>query len=209
MDAKDWVPIGAAIIALVSAIVSVSFTMYSARRTTFLNTITIERIKWIDKLRTKIAEYVSAIRSFDTLSRSNENYFSSSSGQSEYRKINELNALIKLQLNAQSILDKNIIGLLDRIVLLAGNKKETQLYECEDILVKYSQVLLKMEWEKVKSEARWDDAVDDGSESAIERWIEKNPIDKVGAKVPQGVQLPPPRRQNLWLRALCLSTRDR
>lgn len=76
-------------------------------------------------------------------------------------EVDELNPLIKLQLNPFGVIDRNIANLLDKLALQADKGLTTtycdpeKLYKADKLLVEHSRWLLKAEWEKVKSEVRW------------------------------------------------------
>lgn len=74
---------------------------------------------------------------------------------SAIQQMNDLNSLIKLQLNPGGDVDKNIIRLIDHIPHLAEDiKTGDALRHADDLLIAHAQWLLKDEWEKVMREAR-------------------------------------------------------
>ena len=68
------------------------------------------------------------------------------------QKVETLVATIRLQLNPEGNIDKNIIGILQHIVFLADRGKPA-VFSAQGLLTRHSQWLLKEEWETVKSEA--------------------------------------------------------
>jgi hypothetical protein len=141
---------GVILSALVSALIS--------RRTNYLNVVTAERSKWIEKLRGNLAKY-SAVAHAVFYKAKSEDWGEGGKTSPEYfallRELQDLRSLLKLQLNPKGKIDQNIIVLIDRIYELSRTWTfGTQLAEAERLLVLHAQPLLKAEWEKVKSEAR-------------------------------------------------------
>lgn len=139
---------GVILSALVSALIS--------RRTNYLNVVTAERSKWIEKLRGNLAKYSAAAHAVFYKAK-NEDWQKGPS--TEYyallRELQDLRSLLKLQLNPKGKIDQNIIVLVDRIYELSRTWTfGGQLTGAERLLVLHAQPLLKAEWEKVKSEAR-------------------------------------------------------
>lgn len=141
---------GVILSALVSALIS--------RRTNYLNVVTAERSKWIEKLRGNLAKY-SAVAHAVFYKAKAEDWGEAKRTSAEYyamlRELQDLRSLLKLQLNPKGEIDQNIIVLIDRIYELSRTWTfGAQLAEAERLLVLHAQHLLKAEWEKVKSEAR-------------------------------------------------------
>jgi len=141
---------GVILSALVSALIS--------RRTNYLNVVTAERSKWIEKLRGNLAKY-SAVAHAVFYKAKKEDWEKGGETSAEYyallRQLQDLRSLLKLQLNPKGKIDQNIIALIDRIYELSRTWTfGTELTEAERLLVLHAQRLLKAEWEKVKSEAR-------------------------------------------------------
>jgi hypothetical protein len=155
--------ITAAIIALVGVIISALTSAFVSKwisgRTLYINSVTVERSKWIDKLRENIAKCSGDLRS---LSYKVEAAYARISvapvrlqEQDELvEKINMLISLISLQLNPFGEIDKNILAILARMPTLAQSPDGRKLRVADELLIKHSQWLLKAEWEKVKSETK-------------------------------------------------------
>jgi hypothetical protein len=150
---------------LLSAAIAVSGVILSgfvsalvSRRTNYLNVVTAERSKWIEKLRSSLAKY-SAVSHAVFYKAKTENYEPGSKTSPEYysliRELQDLRSLLKLQLNPRGKIDQNIIVLIDYIYDLSLTWTfANELAVTERLLIRHAQWLLKAEWEKVKSEAR-------------------------------------------------------
>jgi hypothetical protein len=151
----DPVTLSAAI-AVSGVIASALVSAFISRRTNYLNVVTAERSKWIEKLRGNLAKY-SAVAHAVFYQAKNEDWKGDAMSVGYYallRELQDLRSLLKLQLNPKGKIDKNIILLIDRIYELSRTWTfGTQLAEAERLLVLHAQCLLKAEWEKVKSEA--------------------------------------------------------
>lgn len=142
----------AAVIALIGAIVGVSASALVSRRSAFINAVTAERSKWIDKLRLNLADYYSATTNLHLLALqvpASSKTFEASPDL--VREVDKLGSLIRLQLNPRGSIDQNIILLLGVIPKIA--KSRDDLEAASNLLILHSQWLLKEEWEKVKQES--------------------------------------------------------
>lgn len=121
----------------------------SSRRTAFINTVTTERVKWIEKLRKNISQfcgltYTWSISKLEGTERGNE----------FIEKIDKLRHVIRLQLNPNGTLDKKIEELIAKIPNLTHELQTEELKVELNNLVKTTQELLKEEWDKVKEESK-------------------------------------------------------
>ena len=135
--------IGVLLSALVSALVS--------RRATYISSVTAERSKWIDKLRANISELVGELGYLHYQVYQDENYVNSEQYDEIIRRVEALVTVVRLQLNPMGNIDSNIIKLLAVMTEMFGNQEYRNL---ENLFVRHVQWLLKVEWEKVKFEAR-------------------------------------------------------
>jgi hypothetical protein len=120
----------------------------TSRRTTFINTVTSERVKWIEKLRDNISTFCGLTYTWS---------MSGLEGKPEaaefLKQIDKLRHLIRLQLNPDGKLDAEIESLIERIPDLTHETQAADLKTALNDLVVASQKLLKEEWEKVKEES--------------------------------------------------------
>ncbi|MEK7384334.1 MAG: hypothetical protein AAB262_13750 [Elusimicrobiota bacterium] len=124
------------------------------KKTAFINTVTSERVKWLDKLRGNISGFCGLTHTWTR---------SEIQGTPEkiqiLKEIDKLRYLIRLQLNPKSDdgkqnFDKQIEDLVAEIPNLTDVRDRDDLEAAIDKLIVASQSLLKEEWEKVKSEAK-------------------------------------------------------
>jgi hypothetical protein len=120
----------------------------TSRRTTFIKTVTSERVKWIEKLRDNISTFCGLTYTWS---------MSGLEGKPEaaefLKQIDKLRHLIRLQLNPDGKLDAEIESLIERIPDLTHETQAADLKTALNDLVVASQKLLKEEWEKVKEES--------------------------------------------------------
>ena len=116
----------------------------------FIDTITSERIEWLEKLRIDISRF-SGLTSFWAKSLGSAD---TSESIEVLKEIDVLRVMIKLRLNPEGTYDKQIIELLDKIPLLTDKTDLTEINNALDMLTKLSQKLLKEEWNRVKKESK-------------------------------------------------------
>jgi hypothetical protein len=142
-----------AIIAVFGVAISVSVSALISRRTNYLNAVTVERSKWIDKLRNNISECVGSLGYLHFQTSLNPEFCIDSERNELVKKTEVIIAVIQLQLNPNAQIDRNIIALLGALPFLAEKPNE-KYRDAERLLIRHSQFLLKEEWEKVKYESR-------------------------------------------------------
>lgn len=140
--------------AVIAAIISGIISFYGSARGVYINSVTAERSKWIEKLRLNIATYTGTLRTLHNRMLADPKYRESDHFRDLISRINDLIPLIKLQLNPRGDIDKNIIYLIEKIPPIAENAEDKRVAQAESLLIGHSQWLLKTEWEKVKKEAR-------------------------------------------------------
>ena len=120
-----------------------------SKKTAFINTVTSERIKWMEKLRYNISEFCGL--SYNWFMATPEEQGAS---QENIEKLDKLRHLIRLQLNPNDEHDKKIENLIHEIPHFTDKSKEKEFKEKINELIEQSQHLLKLEWERVKDESR-------------------------------------------------------
>jgi hypothetical protein len=152
--------ISAPVIALsgvvIAAIISALIAFVTSRKALYVNAVTVERSKWIEKLRNNIATYSAAAHGLFYKAKT-EDWEKGASPEyfAQLRELQDLKSQLKLQLNPRGEIDASIIALVDRFYNLS--RKWTVGFELEvteHLLIEHAQWLLKAEWEKVKTEAR-------------------------------------------------------
>ncbi len=124
------------------------------KKTSFINTVTSERVKWLEKLRGNISTFAGLTHTWT------RNTLNTEEEKTELLKeIDKLRYLIRLQLNPKienkiPNVDKRIEELIAKIPNLTEDAQRTELDASLEQLVVDSQELLKNEWEKVKAEAK-------------------------------------------------------
>lgn len=127
-------------------------TLYLNRRTTFINTVTSERVKWIGKLRENISNYVGLTH-----------YWFVSHRDIDPQKLEDIlqdlrifryHITLQLNPNPDAIIDQKITRLVKEIPDIASKPDATALLTSLDELISEGQQLLKAEWDKVKLEAQ-------------------------------------------------------
>lgn len=156
---------GAAALAILVALIGLigalggAFTSYLVSgRSVYINSVTAERSKWIDKLRTNIATY-SALLAETTFTLHEINtqpetvQINAAKVLNVLHRINAIVSILQLQLNPWGEIDKNILRLLSSVVFRTTTDHKL-INRADELLITQSQWLLKAEWEKVKFEAR-------------------------------------------------------
>ncbi len=151
IELKDVIAFFAILVTLILGIYNAIQNYRNSRRTTFINTVTSERVKWIEKLRQNIATFCGLVHywRFSTDPNTEEE-------REKIEEIDKLRHLIALQLNPRGRIDQEIEALIGQIVTAASKRKGVPKKEfrglLKDLVVK-TKSLLKEEWEKVKEES--------------------------------------------------------
>lgn len=143
-------------IALIGAVSGIVTSYIVAGRSVYINSITAERSKWIEKLRTNIAAYSGGLAAV-TFKTKTADFIKNRDDiialRDQLDVLNENAAKIQLQLNPWGEIDNNIMAIIGAIII--RKTTATELVDRADkLLIEHSQWLLKAEWEKVKFEAR-------------------------------------------------------
>lgn len=148
MDWKEILTAAGIIVTLVLGIWNAIGNYRTSRRTNFINTVTSQRVKWLEQLRQDISAYSGLVHTW---------YFSALQGKpQEYEVLKEVDRLrhvIRLRLNPAGKHDAQIEKLLDKIPKLTSAAIADDLTVALNELTVAAQRLLKEEWEKVKDEA--------------------------------------------------------
>ncbi|MCX2573652.1 hypothetical protein [Pedobacter sandarakinus] len=121
-------------------------TFRNVRKTTFINSVTASRIKYIQDLRDSISRFCALVNSYS-------NRISKLSYDKLWELHKEADTLkfqIRLYLNPEDeYWDSKIINLIDQIVLKTDKDPTENIKE----LITITQYLLKLEWEGAKMES--------------------------------------------------------
>lgn len=152
LEPKDYILGAGVIVTLVLGVWNAVANYRASRRTMFINTVTNQRIKWIEQLRQDISNFSGLTHTW---------CFSELEGKpQEYevlKEIDRLHHVIRLRLNPAGEHDKKIERLIDEIPKLTHISKREDLLEALNELTSTTQLLLKEEWEKVKAESKHGD----------------------------------------------------
>ena len=130
----------------------------NSRRTSFINTVTAERIKWIATLRGNVSKFCGLTHYWV------KSQLHGTGREAEVLlQLDELRYLIRLQLNPspKAFLDRKIEKKITQIVsLCVPEPDQDKVMAAIDDLTKTSQELLKAEWDKVREESKRGDLKD-------------------------------------------------
>jgi hypothetical protein len=146
MTFSDWLLQAGVPVTLALGLVNLYFNIRSAKRTSFINTVTSERVKWIGKVRENVASLCSLCDQWMT-------HKTQESTPELQRQIESKKSEIRLQLNPNDPEDRDIARLLDRLPGWNTSMTPEDYRELQMLLVQATQAMLKREWDKVKDEA--------------------------------------------------------
>lgn len=119
------------------------------KRTSFINTVTSERVKWIQSTRDAISTLCGRthywVMTQDEISQEDSN--------AVREDIDRLRTLVKLQLNPNEELCQRLILLVDQMLKHTHKTQEEAMKNLLNDIVTTSQQILKAEWDKVRAEA--------------------------------------------------------
>jgi len=149
MDTKDIYYIIGIIATAILSILNLVSNIKNNKKTIFINTVTSERVKWLDKLRANISNYTGLADTFTRMKKDDYEL-----GIKILDEMSKLQNLIKLQLSPN---EDNVDGKIQYALESIFDKsvkydRETLKTEIDNLIV-LSQKLLKIEWEKVKNES--------------------------------------------------------
>ncbi|HTV14956.1 MAG TPA: hypothetical protein VME68_09585 [Acidobacteriaceae bacterium] len=147
MEAKDFISIAGILVTLLVSSATLAYSLWSNKRSFFLNTVTSSRLKWIDSLRDKVAEFIAV-----TARILRERNSSEAQGLTAQR--DTLLHQIVLHLNPYDPEDQQIRAYVDRAKELTDSG--VQPVETASILLSLRDATgdyLKKEWNRVKRES--------------------------------------------------------
>jgi hypothetical protein len=151
IEPKDYVAFIGILATLLLGLYNAVQNYRNSKRTTFINTVTSERVKWIEKLRRSISTFCGLAHywRFSTVKGSDDE-------REKLEEIDKLRHLIALQLNPHGAIDKEIQKLVGDIVSMSSGYCQVSDDDYRrhlETLTEKTQQLLKAEWEKVKEES--------------------------------------------------------
>lgn len=128
---------------------NIIYNIHINKRTTYINSVTAERVKWINALRDNVSKFIGLTYNWvigDVVEGSDES-------KAMLKEIDQLRILIQLQLNPDEDLGREIISWIAKASEHTHESQKEQLKEVLRGMVSDVQKLLKEEWDKVKNEA--------------------------------------------------------
>lgn len=152
MDPKDYVLAAGVVVTLVLGIWNALVNYRVSQRNSFIDTVTTQRIKWIEQLRQDIPSFSGL--TFHWCSSALQD---TPEKAAMLKEIDRLCYVIRLRLNPAGEHDKTIERLIGEIPKFTDPHYRPQLLAALDRLTRTTQFLLKQEWEKVKLESKHGD----------------------------------------------------
>ena len=128
---------------------NILYNIRTSKRTTYINAVTSERVKWINSLRENVSKYVGLTYHW-VISDIEED---SDDSKEILKEIDQVRILIQLQLNPNEVLGEKIISLINTVSDQTHESQKEKLKKSLISMVSAVQALLKEEWDKVKDEA--------------------------------------------------------
>lgn len=150
MENKDLIAIAGIGVTLAVSSANLVYSLWSNKRTAFVNTVTTSRLKWIDSLRDKVSEFIAVtVRLVDPEFQSDK----TGAGTLLLQRDTLLHEIV-LHLNPHDLKDRRIRALVDHVKELTdqgvfSTELAEGLVELRDATGDY----LKKEWNRVKRES--------------------------------------------------------
>ena len=144
-------------------------TFRNVRKTSFINSVTASRIKYIQELRESISRFCALAYSYN-----NRLYKIPKEQVWEFHKeADTLRFLIRLYLNPEDdYWDNKIINLIDEIILKSDKDPKKDI----DELIEITQYLLKLEWEGAKRESEIGIIPDIEKKELYNKYVERHKL---------------------------------
>lgn len=185
-DPNFWQSVALALVPLGGVVGGFVAQTLIAGRNVYINSITAERSKWLDKLRINLSAYYSLSasvayrrRTFPSITDSEIRKKQISDRFVDLEKLEERASLLRLQLNPKGIIDGNVLSIIEHLQA-HQDRDGDDLSKLRDLLLSHAQWLLKAEWEKVKWEAggavhRHLHKADEGAKlDQYEKWVKED-----------------------------------
>jgi hypothetical protein len=148
MGSNDAIAVTGIAVTFVVSVANLVYSLRTNRRTTFVNTVTTSRLKWIESLRDKVSEFIAVTTRLSTLTSPSDEY-----GALSIQR-DTLEHQIALHLNPLDDEDQRIRNLVDHVKELtdqhtSSDELPAALVSLRDATGSY----LKKEWNRVKIES--------------------------------------------------------
>ncbi|TIN90670.1 MAG: hypothetical protein E5Y06_31600 [Mesorhizobium sp.] len=142
----------ATLITIVTAKITARTTASVASRSVYINSVTAERSKWIDALRSSVASYTGAAERLISR-RKDPKYEDSSEWATDVQSLRTNLSNLKMRLNPREEIARNLIAAARKVDQAARIHRWADVDLACEIMVRHSQWVLKIEWNRVKMEA--------------------------------------------------------
>jgi hypothetical protein len=147
----------AAFIALIGVVLKAFSDWLASSRSTYVEVIAAERIKWVAELRSDFREF--AINLDEVAFQCRQSPMNRVAANKALDEVNRHLGLIQLKLNYEDSLDNALLGLMSKASFFARTGTLIEYTDYRSLMTQYQSFLLKDEWEKAKREAagpaRW------------------------------------------------------
>jgi hypothetical protein len=148
LGSTELIAIGGIGVTFVVSVANLILSLRSSRRTTFVNTVTTSRLKWIDSLRDKVSEFIAVTTRLSDQSRTSDQ-----AGDLLLQRDTLLHQ-ISLHLNPSDMEDRRIKSIAVRARELSETQSAAQeIYAVLMELREATGEYLKKEWTRVKAES--------------------------------------------------------
>ena len=155
MEAKDYVILAGTGVTLLLGLWNFVQDYRATRKASFINTVTSQRVLWIEQLRQNVARFIGLTHHW-TASK-----LEGTPAEAEVLKeIDRLRYVIRLSLNPDDTADRQIAALIKKIPELTHESRAAQLAEALEELTVATQEMITVEWNKVKAESKYGDLKD-------------------------------------------------
>ena len=149
MEPKDYIYAFGILVTLGLGIWNFVQGYYGTRKASFINTVTAQRVLWIEQMRQDVSTFVGLTHTWAMSS------LEGTPPEPEMLKeIDRLRHVIRLRLNPDDTPDRDIAKLVKRIPVLTHESQREELLESLEALTIATQEMLKVEWEKIKAESK-------------------------------------------------------
>lgn len=146
------VALATAFITIVTATITARTTSKVASRSSYINSVTVERSKWIDALRRSIADYSGAAERIISR-RKDSKYEESAEWAADVQSLRTHFSSLKMRLNPREAIAQNFLDAARKLDQAARIHRWADVELANEVMVRHGQWILKYEWERVKQEA--------------------------------------------------------
>jgi len=149
LDSKELIYVIGILVTLGLGVWNLVQNHKSSRKVSFINTVTSQRVQWLEQIRQDVAKFVGLTHHWTRIESTD-----STEADQVLREIDQLRYVIRLRLNPDDTADRKIAKLVKRIPELTSRSSRGELFDALDELTVATQEMLKAEWEKVKQESK-------------------------------------------------------